>query len=99
MNSPKRFLTPPFIFSSRESENSSEEKTKKSHEERRNFNKWKWSGCSHNLDFGVEFSQSFLDLREKAGDIQSRINLHNNEAGRLVSFTRNFPFQLFSEQA
>lgn len=37
------------------------------------------------MDFGVEFSQSFLDLREKAGDIQSRINLHNNEAGRLVS--------------
>ncbi|KAK6623688.1 hypothetical protein RUM43_009540 [Polyplax serrata] len=53
--------------------------------EEKNLNKWKWSGCSHNLDFGVEFSQTFLDLREKAGDIQSRINLHNNEAGRLVS--------------
>lgn len=52
---------------------------------RKNSSKWKWGGCSHNLDFGVEYSQSFLDSREKAGDIQSRINLHNNEAGRLVS--------------
>jgi len=51
----------------------------------RSASRWKWGGCSHNLDFGIHFSKSFLDKREKAGDIQSRINLHNNQAGRLVS--------------
>lgn len=49
-------------------------------------NRWKWSGCSHNIDYGNEFSELFLDSREKAVDIQSQINLHNNKAGRLVSF-------------
>lgn len=48
-------------------------------------NRWKWSGCSHNIDFGIEFSEMFLDVREKAGDIQSQINLHNNKVGRVVS--------------
>lgn len=48
-------------------------------------NRWKWSGCSHNIDFGIEFSEMFLDVREKAGDIQSQINLHNNKVGRIVS--------------
>lgn len=47
-------------------------------------NRWKWGGCSHNMDFGVEFSELFLDSREKAGDIQSQINLHNNQVGRLA---------------
>lgn len=46
---------------------------------------WKWGGCSHNLDYGMEFSRQFLDTREKAGDIQSTVILHNNQAGRLVS--------------
>ncbi|XP_070496451.1 protein Wnt-10a isoform X2 [Chironomus tepperi] len=47
-------------------------------------NRWKWAGCSHNIDFGVEFSELFLDSREKAGDLQSQINLHNNKVGRSV---------------
>lgn len=46
---------------------------------------WKWGGCSHNLEYGMEFSRQFLDTREKAGDIQSTVILHNNQAGRLVS--------------
>jgi wingless-type MMTV integration site family protein 10 len=46
--------------------------------------RWKWGGCSHNMAFGVEFSELFLDSREKAGDIQSQINLHNNHAGRMA---------------
>lgn len=50
---------------------------------------WKWGGCSHNLDYGMEFSRQFLDSREKAGDIQSTVNLHNNQAGRLVN-TNNY---------
>jgi wingless-type MMTV integration site family, member 10 len=50
----------------------------------RTANRWKWGGCSHNMDFGVEFSELFLDSREKAGDIQSQINLHNNRAGRMA---------------
>jgi len=37
------------------------------------------------MDFGIEFSELFLDAREKAEDIQSKINLHNNNAGRIVS--------------
>lgn len=48
---------------------------------------WKWAGCSHNINFGIEFSELFLDSREKIGDFQSQINLHNNRVGRLVSFT------------
>ncbi|KYQ58803.1 Protein Wnt-10b [Trachymyrmex zeteki] len=45
---------------------------------------FKWGGCSHNLEYGMEFSRQFLDTREKAGDIQSTVNLHNNQAGRLA---------------
>ncbi|XP_035778088.1 protein Wnt-10a-like isoform X2 [Anopheles albimanus] len=44
--------------------------------------RWKWGGCSHNMAFGVEFSELFLDSREKGIDIQSQINRHNNRAGR-----------------
>jgi len=47
-------------------------------------NRWKWSGCSHNVDYGIEFSQLFLDSKEKASDMQSKINLHNNFVGRQV---------------
>lgn len=36
------------------------------------------------MNFGIEFSELFLDSMEKAGDIQSKINLHNNNVGRIV---------------
>lgn len=45
---------------------------------------WKWGGCSHNVKYGMDFSKQFLDSLEKAGDIQSTVNLHNNRAGRLA---------------
>lgn len=57
----------------------------KKYEKSKISSRWKWGGCSHNMDFGVEFSKLFLDCREKAGDIQSKIHLHNNQAGRVVS--------------
>lgn len=45
---------------------------------------WKWKGCSHNLKYGLRFSKLFLDSREKADDIRSKTNLHNNQVGRMV---------------
>ncbi|EDW77897.2 uncharacterized protein Dwil_GK24299, partial [Drosophila willistoni] len=56
----------------------------KKYERSKIASRWKWGGCSHNMDFGVEYSKLFLDCREKAGDIQSKINLHNNHAGRMA---------------
>ncbi|XP_045511289.1 protein Wnt-10a [Colias croceus] len=47
-------------------------------------NKWEWSGCSHNLAYGIEFSKKFLDVRDQVDDLQSKINVHNNNAGRSI---------------
>lgn len=47
---------------------------------------WKWGGCSHNLKYGIKFSKMFLDKKDKAMDIHSKINIHNNNVGRLVCF-------------
>lgn len=48
-------------------------------------NKWEWGGCSHNIDFGEEYSRKFLDSKERrAKDIHAKINIHNNKAGRLA---------------
>ncbi|KZS18490.1 Protein Wnt [Daphnia magna] len=45
---------------------------------------WRWSGCSHNMDFGVKFSRFLLDSRQRGQDIHSRIHLHNSHVGRTV---------------
>lgn len=46
---------------------------------------WRWSGCSHNMDFGFKFSRFLLDSKQKGQDIHSRIHLHNSHVGRTVS--------------
>ncbi|XP_036388518.1 protein Wnt-4a-like [Megalops cyprinoides] len=46
---------------------------------------FQWSGCSDNIAYGVAFSASFVDARERSkGTFAGRalMNLHNNEAGR-----------------
>jgi wingless-type MMTV integration site family protein 4 len=49
---------------------------------------FEWAGCSDNIAYGSAFSQMFVDARERAKGKQSDralMNLHNNEAGRMVS--------------
>lgn len=49
---------------------------------------WKWAGCSDDIEYGIEFSTTFVDARErgrKAGNpARVLMNLHNNNAGRMV---------------
>ena len=49
-------------------------------------NDWEWGGCSDNANFGKKFSRKFVDVIEKGRDFRYMMNLHNNEAGRRVSF-------------
>lgn len=46
---------------------------------------WVWGGCSDNVDFGERIAKQFVDALENAHDSRAAVNLHNNEAGRLVS--------------
>lgn len=55
---------------------------------------FQWSGCSDNIAYGVAFSQSFVDVRERskgASSSRALMNLHNNEAGRKVVCTTPQP--------
>lgn len=45
---------------------------------------WEWGGCSDNAKFGHKFSRKFVDVLEKGRDFRYMMNLHNNEAGRVV---------------
>lgn len=51
---------------------------------------WEWGGCGDDVDFGDEKSRLFMDAQHKRGrgDIRVLVQLHNNEAGRLVSMGR-----------
>ena len=55
--------------------------------------KWEWGGCGDDVEFGYEKSKQFMDAKRRRGksDIRTLIDLHNNEAGRLVrnSFRMN----------
>ncbi|KAK6623695.1 hypothetical protein RUM43_009547 [Polyplax serrata] len=55
---------------------------------------WEWGGCSDNIGFGFKFSRAFVDTGEKGRNLREKMNLHNNEAGRMVSF---FAFLFFME--
>lgn len=48
--------------------------------------KWEWGGCGDDVEFGYEKSKQFMDAKRRRGksDIRTLIDLHNNEAGRLV---------------
>ncbi|XP_074648411.1 protein Wnt-1-like [Tubulanus polymorphus] len=47
---------------------------------------WQWGGCNDKaaVTFGYKFSRHFVDVVEKGRDMRYMMNLHNNEAGRLV---------------
>lgn len=55
---------------------------------------WLWGGCGDNLNYGYRFSKEFVDAREREKTYEKTsmesarllMNLHNNEAGRRVSF-------------
>lgn len=50
---------------------------------------WIWGGCSDNVAFGEKISKQFVDALEDGHDSRAAVNLHNNEAGRLVRFDLN----------
>lgn len=45
-----------------------------------------WGGCSDNVDFGERISKQYVDAQETGQDSRAAVNLHNNAAGRLVSY-------------
>ncbi|XP_071748382.1 protein Wnt-4 isoform X3 [Lepeophtheirus salmonis] len=61
---------------------------------------FQWSGCSDNVDFGITFSRTFVDARDrrrsrkKPQRAQPLMNLHNNEAGRKVRSELSAPIEV-----
>ena len=47
---------------------------------------WKWGGCSRDFNFGLRFSERFVDSSEDGRKRTARkdMNRHNNRAGREV---------------
>ena len=46
---------------------------------------FKWTYCSDNIRFGMNFAHKFLDAREFGNDARVLMNKQNNLAGRTVS--------------
>jgi len=51
---------------------------------------WTWGGCSDNVNFGVKFSQKFIDeqpkdLKNTSFGAESMAVLHNSKMGRKVN--------------
>ena len=54
----------------------------------------KWAGCGDNTEFAYGFAREFVDAKERDNASpkskrergRKEMNLHNNEAGRMVSF-------------
>lgn len=50
----------------------------------RKNNHWIYEGCHDNIQFGYINGRNFVDATETSHDFNSVVNLHNNEAGRMV---------------
>lgn len=59
---------------------------------------WEWGGCGDNVHFGYRKSRDFMDARPSGrhGDIKTLVRLHNNDAGRLVSYKSDIRYFEFS---
>lgn len=55
---------------------------------------WIWGGCSDNVAFGEKISKQFVDALEGGQDSRAAVNLHNNEAGRLVSHSTSISISI-----
>lgn len=51
--------------------------------------KQEWGGCSDNIVFGYKLAREFVDTGERGRTIREKMNLHNNEAGRMVNILKN----------
>ena len=53
--------------------------------------KFNWGGCRDNIEYGVRKSKEFLDFRHVTGlrkrnTFSDKLRVHNEEAGRKVSW-------------
>lgn len=62
---------------------------------------WEWGGCSDNIGYGIKFSREFVDTGERGRTLREKMNLHNNEAGRMVSchISTNYVCRLCEQNA
>ncbi|GFO37628.1 protein wnt [Plakobranchus ocellatus] len=54
--------------------------------DRRSDGEWEWGGCGDDVDYGYRKSREFMDARKRKrrGDFTTKLQLHNNEAGRVA---------------